>query len=191
MVTINSREGARFAGSFKSDEHEWLRQQAFVRKSSTEYYAIILLTPLSDQTIAATAFDQIVDSFKILRTELQQQRLDAALKTSVDFRLQVARDPERMKALGKQDTYLRYIENGKEIGFRHTLQTPGQMAGRAGILIKEWGWMFRDDQSITQIQQAQFISHDCRTPSGTTGPACLHPKPTANLNPCSAWRWAS
>lgn len=159
-VAIGSLEGARFAGSFQSDDHEWLRQQAFIRKSPREYYALILVTPLPDQPIAVAAFEEIVASFRILRSELQQQRLDAALKSSVDFKIQVADDPAKMKALGLQDNYLRYIEDGKEIGFRHTLQKPGHITGRPGILIKEWAWMFREDQSITQIQQAQFISLD-------------------------------
>ena len=160
VATIGSREGARFACTFKADNQQWFRQQAFLRKSPTEYYTFIFLAPQADQELAVTSFDLIVNSFKILRSELEQQRIEAALKRGADFKLLVAKNRDRLNALGKQDTFLRYLENGKEIGFRRTLQTPRERDGRSGVFIHEWSWMFRYDKSITQIQQVMFISHD-------------------------------
>ncbi len=158
-ATFASREGARFACTFK-DNDDWLQQEAMIRKSTREYYRVILITPLADRPAATTAFDRIVDGFKILRSELEQKRIDDALLAGIAIKTETAKDPGRLRSLGNQDVFLRYLENGKELGFRHTYQTPGERNGQPGILIQEWAWLFRDDNSITQLQQAMFISND-------------------------------
>ncbi|HSW47409.1 MAG TPA: hypothetical protein VLM89_17735 [Phycisphaerae bacterium] len=157
---IDTREGARFACSFKADNTDWLRQQAWVRKSTREYYVLITITPLADQAVAVSVFDEIVTSFKILRTELAQERLDAALERGADLIRKLAANPARQRALGTVDTFLRYIENGKETGFRHILQTPGEIDHQPGVLVREWGWLFRDDGSFTQLAGVMFLSSD-------------------------------
>ncbi len=158
-AAFGPREGARFACTFK-DNDDWLQQEALIRKSTREYYRVVLITPLADGPIATQTFDRIVDGFKILRSELEQKRIDDALQTGIAFRKSLAADPARLRALGNQDVFLRYMENGKELGFRRTYQTPGERNGQPGILIQEWAWLFRDDNSITQLQQAMFISND-------------------------------
>ena len=159
-TTIGTREGARLACTFKADKQDWLRQQAFIRKGTREYFVLIFLTPLADQQIAVTTFDRIVASFKILRSELQQQQLDAALQRGAALLKALAADPKKLRAPDKVDAFFRYLQNGKEIGFRHTFQMPREVDKRPGTMIQEWSWLFRDGKSFTHIQYVMFLANN-------------------------------
>ena len=160
VMEADTRPAARLTCRFKADDRDWIRLQAFVRKSTREYFSLLLLAPRSDEAVAADAFERILGSFRVLRSDLVQQRVDGALERGAELIRAVAARPDGLQALGKSDVFLRYIENGREIGFRHTVQTPREQDRRPGMFIREWGWLFREDGSITQLQYAMFLSND-------------------------------
>jgi len=158
---IAAREGVRYAATFTADGKDWLRQQAVVRKQPTEFYALILITPLTDQHTATTTFDKIVESFQILRSELSQERINAALERGEALRRMIAAaDKNKLSARGEQDAYLRFVQDGQEIGFVHVHQGPLRMKHRQGVAIHEWGWLFKPDKSITQLRNEMFLADD-------------------------------
>jgi len=157
---IASRQGVRFAASFTEDKKGWLRQQAVICTQPKKYYTLILITPLSDLQIATEAFDKIVDNFQILRSELTEEQLEAALLRGVALRKTIANNKSKRSALKEQDTYLRFVQDGKEVGFVQVRQGPMQIKHHKGMAVREWGWLFNADKSVTHLQHDMFLADD-------------------------------
>ena len=157
---IAAREGVRYAATFTADDKDWLRQQAVIGKQPTEFYTLILIAPLDDKQIATETFDKIAESFQILRSELTQEHINAALERGEALRRTVANDKTRLSARPEQDAYLRFVQDGQEIGFVHVHQGPKRLKHRQGLGIREWGWLFKPDKSITQLRHEMFLADD-------------------------------
>ena len=154
------RDGARLAISFPGARREWLRQQAVIPDKPLSYYTLILLTPLTDQAIANEVFDKIVGSFKLIRSETTQKRLNAALQKGRQLLRQTAANPEKLRIGEATDHYLRVVQNGEEIGFVQVRQTTTRLQGRSGTGVLEFGWLFNTDGSIRQMNNEMFLAED-------------------------------
>jgi hypothetical protein len=157
---IAGRDGARYAASFMADGVPWLRQQAVIQTKPTEYYALVLVTPLADEKLATHAFDGIVASFQILRTEREQERIQDALLRGTNLLIRVAEGGIDITQQLQAESYIRCIMGGKEIGFVQINEQPVTFEHRKGVHIREWGWLFNADRSISHLQQDTFMSSD-------------------------------
>ncbi|HSA26580.1 MAG TPA: hypothetical protein P5159_08605 [Phycisphaerae bacterium] len=149
------REGVRFAATFTGENQTWLRQQAVITKSPTEYYSLILLSPVDDQAAAASVFERIATSFEILRTEETQREINEALRRGQALIQSIAADPKKLRSLAAHDDYLFVLQGGKEIGFVHIHSTPFEYGGRQGVAVREWSWVMKAD-GTTQLLHDMF-----------------------------------
>lgn len=160
-VRVGTREGVRLAVTFSADEREWLWQQAAVITAPSEYFTLTFITPLDDREVASGFFDEILDGFSILRSELMQERITAALRRGATLLQTVAGDRTRFKALiAERDTHLRLVQDGRDIGFIRIHEGPGQVDHYEGLAVCQQGWLFPQDQSVTQFQYDMFLSAD-------------------------------
>jgi hypothetical protein len=157
---IAGREGLRCVVTMTIHGVPTLRQQAMIRVKPTEYFALILVTPQSDESAATAAFGRITSSFEILRSEAQEKELrEALLRGSALLRLVASGSVD---IIGKEprEVFLRYLEGGKELGFLQIRMEPATVERRKGLTVLKGAWLFGQDQSITLMQQDMFVTGD-------------------------------
>lgn len=157
---IAGREGVRYAASFKAQGMDWIRQQAVIPNQETEYFTLVFITPLTDRQLAESYFDQIVASFKILRDERTRERIKAALERGTKLLNQASTGQIDLGSKVVQDNYLKCVVGGKEIGYVRVSERLGKRDNRRGYLVREWGWLFNADGSITHLEHDMFLALD-------------------------------
>lgn len=155
---VGSREMVRCAVTMTARGIPMLRQQAMIRVKPTEYFAVILASPQSDEKNAALAFDKAVASFEVLRSEAQENHLREALVRGSSL-LQLARSGSLdLQGKDPREVFLRYVEGGQENGFMQIRMVPGTVDRREGLTVFKWFWYFPQDESITLMQQDMFVT---------------------------------
>ena len=155
---IAEREGYRYAASFVVENTRLLRQQAIVRFKPTEYFALVLITLDADRELVRPMFDKIVASFDVLRTEVMEQRITAGLKRGKDLLAAVRGGEKTLPGRKLEQRYLRFVLDGEEVGFVQVFQAANKRKGLTGIEIKEFGWLFNADGSITHLRHDMFLA---------------------------------
>lgn len=135
-----------------------LRQQAMIRVKPSEYFALVLVTPREDEKTGAAAFEKILGSFEILRSELAEQQLREALARGSALLQLVATGSLDVSGEEPREVFLRYLEGGQEAGFMQIRVEPRTVDHRKGATIFKWLWFFPPDGSATLMQQDMFIT---------------------------------
>jgi len=161
---IAGRDGIRYAAAFKADEKDWLRLQAVVPVlpdgSSKEYFALVFITPLSDQAPAEALFERMVASFQILRDTNSRQRIEKALVRGQLLLARAARGDLNLTGRIFEDTYYRCLLDGKDVGYVRVSERADTVDHHEGLRIRQWGWRFDPDGTVTHLQYDMFLSSD-------------------------------
>ena len=157
---IASREAVRYAASFFNKGVGGMRHQAVIRVKPTEYLAIIFITPLSDAKEAKPLFDRIVGSFELMRTETRDRQVAEALDRGKSLLLKLSSDRLETTELARQEQYLRFTQDGKEVGFVEIREQATTVDKRPGIEFVKNVWVFMPDGSTTYLQNTMFLSDD-------------------------------
>ena len=157
---IASRDGIRYAASFRASDSQWLRQQAVIPSRQTEYFVLILVTPLSDRETAEPLFDRIVGSFQLLRDERAAGRIQAALERGTAILRRAAEGDIDLGGRLVENIYLRCLVEGEEIGFVRIRERLHTLDHRRGVQISEWGWLFNKDGTRSHLEHEMFLSLD-------------------------------
>lgn len=159
-LRIAGRDAVRLAANFSAEGQNWLRQQALIRLRPTEYIVVILTTPADDREIAAKTFDQIIESFQVVRTEAQQGEIDVALERGISLKTQVGGGQPRMSGLAQEPVLLRLTREGQSIGLVEIAERSAKVAGKEGVQSVQQAWIFNPDQSVQFLQEEKFVSND-------------------------------
>jgi hypothetical protein len=138
----------------------WLRQQAVIPLRDKEYVLVILTTSADDRTTAQDAFGHMLDSFRILRTQMQQDQLDRALDRGASFMRTAAANDKGISARLNPVTYLRTTQDGNPIGFIEVLENATRIDRKEGLHIVQRAWLFNPDSSVQYVQEDRFIADD-------------------------------
>lgn len=157
---VAGRDGVRYAASFTAEGTPWLRQQAVTPARANEYFVIVFIAPMSDREAAEAVFDKVVASFEILRDERAQARIQAALDRGAALLKSATGGRPDVAAHVVEESYLRCLMSGRDIGFVRINERATVLDHRKGVQIREWGWLFNLDGSITHLQQDMFLSAD-------------------------------
>jgi hypothetical protein len=157
---IASRDGVRYENSFKLDDKEWLRQEAVIPYEQNEYFTLVFITTMADRAAAEPLFDKIMASFQILRDERTRARIQSAVDRGIKLLHRTAAGELDITANMVEDSYVRCLLNGQEIGVVHVNERLTTMDNRKGIEIRQWGWLFNPDGSITHLQHDMFLATD-------------------------------
>lgn len=159
-ATIAVRPGLRYMAAFTSGGQEWLRQEAVICARPTEYFVLILVTPRADEAIAVATFEKMVASFQILRTEVQQQQLTAALDEGTRLLQSVASGEKKIAPQEARVSFLRLAQEGRDLGFVETHERAAVVDGKAGIEVLQRAWLFNADESVQFAEDNKFLSSD-------------------------------
>jgi len=157
---ISSREAVRYAASFSNKGIGGLRQQAVIRVKPTEYLAIIFITSLGDAKEAERLFERIVGSFELMRTEMRDQQMTEALERGKSLLQKLAGDRLEAEKLARKERYLRFTQDGKEVGFIEVCERAVAEGDWPGIEFLKNVWVFMPNGSITYLQNTMFLSND-------------------------------
>lgn len=157
---VFGREAARSEVRFTSEQQAWLRQEAVIRTRPTEFFILLLVTPAADHDVARSCFEQIVQSFQVLRSEAVQQEIDAALARGTALLQSAAAGQPDITAGVSPERYLRIMRDGKDVGFVETLEAAEAVRHHEGIQLLQRVWMFEDDGSFKLMQEREFLSRD-------------------------------
>lgn len=185
-IRIRDRQCVRYAATFTEDNQSWLRQQVVIPKSPLEYYTLVFITPLADERIATTTFEQIAGDFEILRTELTQSKIDAALERGSAIIRSVASSKNKLANMPDLDHFLRVMRDGKEIGFVHLHASRSISQKQTGVGIREWGWLFNPDGTITQLLHDMYQADDLKHARWENIVRTITPASSGNSRPVTA-----
>jgi len=159
---VGDRPIVRFEALLTSEDStedtRWLRQQAAIPTGDQAYYSLIMLCPTADQRSASQAFDKIVASFELLRSEQMQQMIDEALQRGANLLLSIAGQPQGLGLDEPVEAYFRVVRDGTETGFVHVQQAETTLADRHGAAVQEIAWLFNPDGSVTHTARSMFVA---------------------------------
>lgn len=158
-VQVDAREAVRLAAAFSADGQRWLRQQVVVRMRSTEYIVLLLVVPADDAELGVKAFEEIVRSFRVLRTEVQQQQIDAAIERGVALKARIA-EAGRLTDLAQEPVLMRLSREGQPVGLVEVREKPDKIGGKAGIRSLQDAWIFNPDESVQFVSEERFVAAD-------------------------------
>ena len=172
-VQISSRRLFRTSATFSGDGQAWFRQQAVIplRESKKQYLLVLMTTPADDREIAQETFNKILANFRILRAELQQERLDEALQRGTQFMRNVAIGKPAIGSRPTSEMALRTTQDGKPVGFVEILEknttlekkssaTRKAGPGISGLYRVQQAWLFGADSSVQYVYEDRFIAQD-------------------------------
>ncbi len=157
---IAARDGVRYAASFTIRETGWLRQQVVIRNHETEYYSLILIVPLPDKDVAVEAFDKIVQSFELLRSRVAEEQIEEALDRGASLLSSVAGGKTPLADRKVPESFLRFIQDGKEIGFIQINEREQHVDHYDGLELLKQVWLFQEDGTTTHVMHSMFVSND-------------------------------
>lgn len=156
---VDGRQAIRAEASFSTEGQLWLRQQLVVPLRAKQYIVVTLTTPADDREVAGTAFDQIVASFKVVRTQAQQEALEAALQRGVTLRRNLVETKRKISTTAAdKPTYLRITRDGESVGFVETLEAAVNLDGAPGLRIQQTAWVFNLDGSVQFAREDKFVA---------------------------------
>jgi hypothetical protein len=158
-IHVDGRDGARLLGTFTNEGQLWVRQEAVIPLRGQDYILLVLATLVEDRDVAVTAFGQIIDSFKVVRTQAQQEELDAALRRGTALLQDIAADGKKVmpKPLDKP-LYLRLMREGRPIGFLAMFERGGTLEREEGLQMQQQAWLFNPDESVQYQQEDKFVA---------------------------------
>jgi len=157
---VAARDAVRLTGAFSADGQIWLRQQVVLAFRPKEYLLIILTTPDDDREVAARAFEQILESFKILRTQLQEKQIEAALDRGMLLGQDVASGKRPITERVLEPIQLRLSRDGHPVGVVDIQERVDRIGGKEGVRSLQQVWLFSPDQSVQYLQEDKFVSAD-------------------------------
>lgn len=159
-LQVAARDAVRLTAGFSAEGRNWLRQQAVIRLWPKQQLVILLTSPADDRDLAVQAFDRILESFQVHRTEIQQRQIDAALGRGVALLQSVAAGERKLAAEVNEPTFLRLSREGRAIGFVEIGQRAAKLNGREGVQVFQQAWLFNPDQSVQYVQEQKFLASD-------------------------------
>lgn len=159
-IQVASRDAVRLAATFTADGQAWLRQHAVIKLRPSEYVLVLLTTPADDREIATQTFSQVLDSFQVVRSELQQAQIDAALDRGIALRTELAAATKKITDRVAEPLFLRLSRDGQPVGLVEIREKPDKIAGREGLRSLQQAWLFNPDQSVQFLQEERFVSAD-------------------------------
>lgn len=159
-MRVNNREAhASSAGMIVRSQTRY-RQQVVVTYKPTHFFAVILVTPAEDRARADEVFEEVIESFKILRTAAHEKILHDALIRGKTL-LREAAGKKRILALNRpQRLAFRFLSDGQEFGFLQIGLEETVVNTHRGVGMSRLAWLFHSDTQLTQIRQDTFVSHD-------------------------------
>lgn len=139
---------------------EWLQQQTVLQTGPSECYVLVLVTPLQDRQIAESTFDKIVHSFEVRRTEQMEQQIRRAMERGTALLKQINEGEVPLPPDLDNESYMRILRNGREVGFMGLRETNKISAGRKGVQLYHYNWLFNDDGSVSNMEHGMFVSND-------------------------------
>jgi hypothetical protein len=158
-LKLANRDAVRIGITCTADGIEWFRQQAVIFCGRTEYYVIVFNTPAADRAIAETLFDQIARSFEIVRSELQQEQLRAALDQGEQVLKSLAKR-NRLPGKPGEDRFLRITLKQRDIGYAVMHEYRTVVSGRPGIGIHQETWLFDAGGPVKRELNDMFLADD-------------------------------
>ncbi|MBI4582126.1 MAG: hypothetical protein HY718_20690 [Planctomycetes bacterium] len=160
-VKIAARDAVRLEATFSAEGRTWLRQQAVIPLRSRDYIQLVLTTPADDRDVAERSFGQIVESFTIARTEVQQQQLDDALERGTALLQSLAGAPGKIAGQAlDQPLYLRVVREGTPVGFFEIRERAATIERSDGLQVLQRAWLFGSDGSVQYVQEDKFLAND-------------------------------
>jgi hypothetical protein len=129
-----------------------------IRVKPSEYYALVFVTPQSDERLARSVFDKVVTGFEIVRSEAQEQQLREGLLRGSALLQLVRSGSLDIGSKEPREMFLRHLEGGQEVGFMQIRVAPQTVDRRKGVTVFKWFWFFPPDESVTMMQQDMFIT---------------------------------
>lgn len=157
-VDLGSRSSVRLAASFSNEGQSWLRQQAVVPLHGRNYILITLTSPADDNRIATEAFGHILESFQVIRTRVQQEQLDAALRRGTQLLKNLTVNGKSALTKANPTTYLRTTRDGVPIGFVQIEEGVSTVNHENGLRISQRAWLFNADGSTQYMQEDKFVA---------------------------------
>ncbi len=157
---IAGRDAIRYAAAFQLKGKPFLRQQAVIRHKLNAYFALVFITPDTRRQERFNLFDRVVDSFKILRSAADEERLKNAVEQGKVLLRDFRTKGETLPVSKEGAYYLRFVMDGREAGFIEVLEKPAERKGRKGVQLRQTGWLFQDNGDFTFMRQDMYLSHD-------------------------------
>mgnify|MGYP001133454039 CR=1 FL=1 len=157
---VDGREAVRYEAVFSHQGEDWLRQQAVIRTRPTQYFALVYVTPADQRNVVVPLFDRIVASFRIIRSEAQQKVIEESLDRGIALMRRAASGEIKLSEKVIPESYMRFVLDGREIGFVKIQERAHQHNGLDGIEIAEWAWMFNHDGSTTHLRHTMYLTND-------------------------------
>ena len=158
---IAARQAAVWNGRYRQASGSWSIFEAAVQVHPDEYFRIILKVPTADEGMAAAVFDIVIDSFEMLHSEVNAERLEGALLLGRG--LLHPTDPVNLGSLADAEAYMMVSRSGKELGYAQIREYAETRNGQPGLRIQERGWLFPSDKEFHRVRNDFFISNDLRS----------------------------
>ncbi len=160
-VQIGAREAPRLLGVFSDQGQMWVRQEAVIPLRDQDYVLLVLTAPADDRELARSAFGEILESFKIVRSQVQQEQLKEALRRGAELLGRLGAGASKIAAKAfEQPTCLKLTREGKPIGFLEIQELATTLEHSEGLQIHQRAWLFNADASVQYLQEDKFVASD-------------------------------
>ncbi|GMU33376.1 MAG: hypothetical protein AMXMBFR20_12480 [Planctomycetia bacterium] len=174
LQPIADKPGAILAATFFRDGVRKLRLQAIIRHKPQSYYVILYDGPASSKQTSEPLFNLVVNSFRIIGGDLEDQQLTTALEEGESFLGSIK--PDQLRRAIVPEEALQFEYKGKVIGFVLLRQSEDVRDGKPGVAMKERGWTFEADGNARRLQTNMFLSFDLSSESWKTSVTTLVPE---------------
>jgi hypothetical protein len=158
---IAARQGAVWNGRYAELSGPWSLFEAVVRVSGREFFRISLKVPRADESTAKMLFEVVVDSFRMVRSEVTSEILEAALERG---RKLLARVPSaNLGEVLDAESHFLVRRGGRDVGYAHIREYEETRDGTKGVRVTERGWMFFPDDSYQYVKNDYFVSDDLKS----------------------------
>lgn len=138
---------------------EWFLQQAIIAVRPAESFRIVFNTPAAHRSVAEPLFDEMLASFKMLRSEMTQELLGAGLERGTNLLRSLA-DQRSVSRNLVEEQYLRFLAEGRDVGYLWLRELRTTQNRREGVGLHQEGWLFDPDGTVkVQINDA-FLADD-------------------------------
>ncbi|QDV91453.1 hypothetical protein RAS2_25520 [Phycisphaerae bacterium RAS2] len=171
---IAGRPGGSLTASYWRENREHLRVEALVDAGRRQCIRLIWVGPLELRADSEAMFARVVASFQLLRDQVTEQELRAALQAGQGWMESLT--AKKLHAALLEDELLRITHSGKTIGFIRVQQVAEPFEKREGVRVRERGWTFEPDGRIRRIQNSTFLSDDLKYERWRTSITTLVPR---------------
>ncbi len=171
---IAGRPGGSLTATYWRENREHLRIEALIDAGRRQYIRLIWVSPLEMRDEGEALFARVVASFQLLRDQVTEQELRAALQAGQEWLESLT--AKKLHAALLADELLRIQHDGKTIGFIRVQQVAEPFEKREGVRVRERGWTFEPDGRIRRIQNSMFLSDDLKYERWRTSITTLVPR---------------